>query len=186
MNNDILIYIDSCINKLNHQLKRDDISDSAREGLLLRKEVFEDVKERFEWAVRPSEDKQSQRILNLAKLRERGEDISDQLKEINLYSKIIETIPYIKAVSYKINNESKHLTEDLLVFCETQLKTIDFSSNKRKITFPTKQEVEEAFKSYTERIKPDKIPSLKVYEQPEVKQKIGELYDMFLAVAEIN
>lgn len=186
MNNSILSYIDTSINKINYQLERNDISDAAREGLTLRKEAFEDIRNRFEWAIRPPSDKQSNRILRLAKDREQGKDVSLQLKEINLYSKIIETIPYIKAVSYTINNEEKHLTEDLLNFCENQLDIIDFSLSKRQITFPSKEEVEQAFKSYTERIKPNKIPVLKSYDQPEVTQKIGELYDMFLALAETN
>lgn len=184
MNDEILKYIDSCIDKLNKQLSKYDISDAAREGLLLRKDVFEDVRERFEWSIRPAEDKQSNRILQLAISREKRENISSQLNEIKLYSKIIETIPYIKAISYKINNEEKHLTEDLLGFCESQIQAIDFSLYKQKANFPTKQEVEKAFKCYTERIRPNKIPSLKVYDQPEVVEKIEELYNMLLKVSE--
>lgn len=184
MNDSVSTYIDSCIVKINVQLERDDISNNAREGLSLRKEVFEDLKDRFEWVERQPDDKQSNRILRLAKSRESGKDVSEQLKEIDLYSKIIDTIPYIKAVSYKINNEEKHLTEDLLNFCENQLNVIDFSLNKRKITFPSKVEIEEAFKSYTERIKPDKIPVLKSYDQPEVNQKIEGLYQMFTQLAD--
>ena len=184
MKDNVLAYIESCIVKINVQLERDDISNNAREGLSLRKEVFEDLKDRLEWVERKSDNKQSNRILRLVKLREMGKDVSGQLKEINLYSKIIEVIPYIKAVSYKTNIEEKHLTEDLLNFCENQLNVIDFSLNKRKVTFPLKVEIEEAFKSYTERIKPDKIPVLKSYDQPEVNQKIEELYQMFKQLAD--
>jgi hypothetical protein len=177
----LLLYINSCIEKINNQLKREGISNTAREGLLLRREVFEDVRERFDWAIKPLEDKQSARIFRLAKDRELGEDVTAQLKEIELYSKIIETIPYIKAISYQINNEPKHLTENLLEFCESQLTKIDFSLNKREIVFPSKKEVDGAFKSYHERVKPDKIPVLKLYDQPEVKQKIENLYQIFLS-----
>lgn len=158
------------------------LDDSAEQRLHL----LQILKENYEWFALSASNKQSKRLLNLARERRAGKDVSMELKEINLYSKIIETIPYIKAVSYTINNEEKHLTEDLLNFCENQLKVIDFSLSKRKITFPSKEEVEQAFKSYTERIKPDKIPVLKSYDQPEATQKIGGLYDMFLALAETN
>ena len=69
------------------------------------------------------------------------------------------------------------------MYSEEQLEIIDSSPNKRKIVYPTKVEVETAFKSYTERIKLNKIPSLKVYNQPEVNVKIEELYQMFLSLA---
>ncbi|MFA0964948.1 hypothetical protein AB9P05_24280 [Roseivirga sp. BDSF3-8] len=158
------------------------LDDSAEQRLHL----LQIVKENYEWFALSASDKQSKRLLKLARERRAGKDVSMELEEVNLYSKIIEVMPYIKAVSHKINNEQKHLTEELLDFCETQLNIIDFSLYKRDITFPSKKEIEVAFKSYTERIKPDKIPVLISYDQPEVKQKIGELYDMFLRLAEIS
>lgn len=167
------------INKGNERKKNNELDDS----LVYRLDTFQLLKEKFEWFETSQENKQSKRILQLAKSREQDWDTKDQLNEINLYSKIRETIPYIMAVSYKINMEEKHLTGDLLNFCETQLDIIDSSPYKRKIIFPSKEEIEIAFRCYTERIKPNKIPSLKVYNQPEVNAKIEELYQMFLNLA---
>lgn len=183
MNKTIDKYIDRCIENINMQLSRDDISNTAKNGLQLRLEAYEDIKDKFRWGSASEETKQSKRILQLAKLREQDLETKDQINEINLYSKIREVIPYIMAVSYKINMEEKHLTEELLNFCETQLEIIDSSPFKRKIVFPTKEDIEKAFICYTRRIKPNKIPSLKVYKQPEVSEKIEELYQMFLNVA---
>lgn len=157
--------------------------DEYKKHLSVEKAVFRRVVDNLEYQLLSSEEKQGQRILQLAKSREQGWAIKNQLNEINLYSKIRETIPYIMAVSYKVNMEEKHLTEDLLNFCEEQLDIIDSSPYKRKIIFPNKEEVEKSFTSYTERIKPNKIPSLKVYRQPEVNEKIEELYQMFLSLS---
>ncbi|WP_417443580.1 hypothetical protein [Joostella sp.] len=181
----ILKYIDTIISNLEKFLDNEKAIQNEKEKkkLELRLEVVQEVKRAFNWGIASEENKQSKRILQLAKSREQDLDTKNQLKEINLYSKIREVIPYIMAVSYKINMEEKHLTEDLLNFCENQLEIIDSSPYKRKIVFPTKEEIETAFKSYTERIKPNKIPSLKVYNQPEVNTKIEELYQMFLNLA---
>lgn len=154
-----------------------------KKHLSIEESVYRRLVESIEYQILSPSEKQSQRILSLAKSRGQEQETKDQLNEINLYSKIREVIPYIMAVSYKINMEEKHLTEDLLNFCENQLEIIDSSPYKRKIVFTTKEEVETAFKSYTEKIKPNKIPSLKVYNQPEVNMKIEELYQMFLSLA---
>lgn len=184
MNNKVLNFINISIDNIKKQLSKADLSDTAKEGLLLRLEAFEDIKERLDWVLLPDDNKQSSRILELAKSREAKVDVTNQLKEINLYSKVKEVIPYIQAVSYIIINEEKHLTQDLLEFCKSQLEIIDNSPQKRKYFFPSKEEIELAFKSYIERIKPNKIPSLKVYNQPEVVEKIEELYNTFIKLHE--
>jgi len=181
----ILKYIDTVISNLEKFLGNEKViqNEKEKEKLELRLDVVKEIKRAFNWGVAAEENKQSKRILQLAISRGQDLDVTDQLNEINLYSKIREVIPYIMAVSYKINMEEKHLTEDLLNFCENQLEIIDSSPYKRKIIFPNKEEIETAFKSYTERIKPNKIPSLKVYNQPEVNIKIEELYQLFLGVS---
>ncbi|WP_068473057.1 hypothetical protein [Saccharicrinis aurantiacus] len=157
--------------------------EDYKKHLSIEKSVYKRLVDNIEYQILSADEKQCQRILNLAKSRAQGKGVANQLHEVNLYSKIREVIPYIMAISYKINMEEKHLTEDLLSFCEDQLEIIDASPNKLKIIFPTKLEVENAFKSYTERIKRNKISSLKVYYQPEVNEKIEELYHMFLSIA---
>lgn len=181
----ILKYIDTVISNLEKFLSNKEAiqNEKEKEKLELRLTVVQEIKRAFNWGLATEENKQAKRILQLAISREQGVDVTDQLNEINLYSKIREVIPYIMAVSYNLNIEKKHLTEDLLNFCENQLEIIDTSPYKRKIVFPTRAEVEIAFKSYTERIKPNKIPGLKVYKQPEVNKKIEELYQMFLSMA---
>jgi hypothetical protein len=148
-----------------------------------RLDLIENLKEKYEWFALSSSDKQAKRLLKIARRRESGKDVSRQLKEVELYSKIIETIPYVKAVGYEVNNEKKHLTEDLLEFCDAQLEVIDSSLNKENVMFPSKEEVERVFKTYIERIRPNKIPVLKTYDQPEVNQKIEELYQTFIQLA---
>ena len=182
----ILQYIDKVILNLKKHINSEtEIPNSKeKEKMELRLEIVQEIKRAFDWGLAEEDNKQSNRILQLAKFREEGIDISSQLKEIILYSKIKEVIPYIQAVSYRINNEQKHLTEELLLFCQKQLEIIDASPYKRKIIFPTKQEVDKAFRNYNEIIKPDKIPTLKVYRQPEVNQKIEELEQMFCAIAD--
>ena len=183
MDKKILLYIDRVLTNLRRHIQREGLNNRERDKLELRIEVFEEIRNAFEWKTSKEENKQSKRIFQLAKSREQGLDVKHQLNEINLYSKIREVIPYIMAVSYKISMEEKHLTEDLLNFCEKQLEIIDHSTYKNKICFPSKKEVEEAFKCYTERIKPNKIPTLKVYKQPEVNKKIEELYKFFLSLS---
>ena len=185
---DILKYIDTLILNLNKPLTSGELklNSSEEEKQKLRLEVVHEIKRAFEWGLAPEENKQSKRILKLAKLREQDLDVTIQLHEIKLYSKIREVVPYIMAVSYKINTENKYLTEDLLNFCEKQLNIIDSTGYRRGIAFPYLKEIEIAFKSYIERIKPNKIPSLKVYNQPEVNDKIEELYQMFLTLSKLN
>ncbi|MCG8207864.1 hypothetical protein [Tenacibaculum finnmarkense] len=164
----------------NWKRKESELDENLKEDLNSQIANWRRIKEDLEYQILSPDEKQGKRILQIAKFRQRDWGVKDQLNEINLYSKIREVIPYIMAVSYKINMEEKHLTEDLLGFCESQLEIIDSSSYKRKIIFPSKEEIEKTFKSYKERIKPNKIPSLKVYNQPEVNKKIEELYQMFL------
>jgi len=183
MENSFKKYLDSYYEKLQAGKSDSSIPEDVKLSYEYTAQAYRNIIEKFEWFDTSQENKQSKRILQLAKSREQDWNTKDQLNEINLYSKIREVIPYIMAVSYKINMENKHLTEDLLNFCENQLEIIDSSPYKRKIIFPTKVEVEMAFKSYTERIKLNKIPSLKVYNQPEVNIKIEELYQMFLRIA---
>lgn len=167
----------------NWKIKESELDENIKEDLNSQISNWRRLKEDLEYQLLSSNQKQGQRILELAKSRKQNWNIAHQLQEINLYSKIREVIPYIQAVSYVINNEEKHLTENLLNFCELQLESIDSAQYKRKITFPSKEEIVDAFKCYTERIKPNKIPSLKVYDQPEVSEKIEELYQMFMKFA---
>ncbi|MBC8766596.1 hypothetical protein H4O18_01195 [Arenibacter sp. BSSL-BM3] len=182
----ILKYIDSVIINLKKHLRKEMEIANAREKekMNMRLEIVQEIRRAFDWGLAEEDNKQSNRILQIAKYREESFDVSQPLHEIKLYSKIREVIPYIQAASYKINDEQKHLTEDLLLFCENQMEIIDASPYKKKIIFPTKSEINEAFRSYKEMIQPNKIPSLKVYKQPEVNQKIEELYQMFLELAD--
>lgn len=183
--NNIIDFINKVLNNLKHYREDISIKNNEREQIRLesRIEAFEEIKKSFEWEVYLPEQKQSSRILNVAKMRREEIDVTDHLNQIELYSKIQEVIPYIMAVSYKINMEDKHLTEDLLNFCENQLEQIDLSSRSIKVNFPSIDKIEKAFKSFNERIKPNKIPVLKVYYQPEVTQKIDELYQLFLCLS---
>jgi hypothetical protein len=170
-------------------IKKEDTSkydDDYKKYLSIEESVYRRLIDNIEYQMLSPEQKQGKRILQLAKAREQNWDVTNQLKEINLYSKIREVIPYIQAVSYKMNDSEKHLTEDLLIFCQECLDMIDSSDYKREINFPSNDAINEAFKSYVEFIKPDKIPSLKVYKQPEVNQKIEELYQEFLKLKKIS
>lgn len=170
-------------------LRKEDKSSydaNYRQHLSIEESIYRKLIENIEYQLLTPDEKQCKRILSIAKNREQNKDVSYQLQEINLYSKIRETIPYIMAVSYNSNSEEKHLTQDLLDFCENQLDVIDSAHNKRTITFPTRIEVENAFYCYTDKIKPNRIPSLKVYKQPEVEKKIDELYNLFLSLSNME
>ena len=129
----ILQYIDKVILNLKKHINSEtEIPNSKeKEKMELRLEIVQEIKRAFDWGLAEEDNKQSHRIFQLAKFREEGIDITSQLKEIILYSKIKEVIPYIQAVSYRINNEQKHLTEELLLFCQKQLEIIDASPYKR-------------------------------------------------------
>lgn len=174
-------FLEDSIQKLSKAKIDPNNDESLRSSFDYTEQAYKNILEKVNWLKKTSALKQSHRILQVAKDREQDWDVSNQLKEIALYSKLQEVIPYIQAVSYVINNEDKHLTEDLLAFCQNQLDAIDSTPHKRKIFFPKKEEVQAAFESYLNRIKPNRIPSLKVYKQPEVNQKIEELYQMFLS-----
>lgn len=172
-------FLISTLERGNEMKSQGGLDDSTHQRL----DLIENLKEKYEWFALSPSDKQAKRLLNIARKRESGKDVSIQLKEVELYSRIRDAVPYIKAIGYEVNNEQKHLTEDLLEFCDAQLEIIDSSLNRKNTFFPTKDKVNEVFKSYIERIKPDKIPVLKTYNQPEVKQKIEELYQMFMQLA---
>lgn len=160
-------------------LQKEDFSkydDDYKIFLGIEERVYQKIIEDIEFQILTSELKQAKRILQVAKDREQGWDVIERLKEIKVYSKIIEVLPYILSVSYKLNNVGKHLTQDLYDFCKTQIEKIDGSFYNHKFEFPTKHEIDEAFRSYNEIIKTNKIPALKVYHQPEVAEKIEELY----------
>lgn len=180
--NKILDYINIAINNLKDHLSGlRDGNANEKLRLELRVEIFEEIKEAFEWKTSSEEKKQARRILQIAIDREQGFDVENQIKEVNIYSKIKETLPYIQAVNYKIGSEEEFLVQDLLVFCIKWIDIIDNNSpaNKRQVKFPPKKDIAEAFRSFVEYIKPNKIPSLKVYYQPEVSQKIEDLLSEF-------
>ena len=145
----ILKYIDSIISNLKKHLRKEMEITNAREKekMEMRLEIVQEIRRAFDWGLAEEDNKQSNRILQIAKYREESFDVSQPLRE-------------------------------------NQLEIIDASPYKKKIIFPTKSEINEAFRSYIEMIQPNKIPSLKVYKQPEVNQKIEELYQMFLELAD--
>lgn len=159
------------------KVDRSDLSDGQKYFYDYTEQAFNAVLSMDEWINKSSSEKQSYRIFQIAKMRSRDEDVTKNLLEIELYEKLSEVIPYAMASSYVINNQERHLTQDLIEFCQKQLDSID--EKKEVIDAPDKTELDKAFECYFKHIKPDRIPSLKVYKQPEVKEKIGELYDLY-------
>ena len=159
------------------KVDRKDLSDGQKYFYDYTEQAFNAIISLDEWIQKSSSEKQCYRIFQIAKMRSRDEDVTKNLLEIELYEKIKEVLPYAMASSYVIHNQERHLTQDLVEFCEKQLEIID--ENKGVMNPPDKSEVDKAFKCYFNHIQPDRIPSLKVYNQPEVKEKIGELYNLF-------
>lgn len=153
------------------------LSDGEKLFYDYTEQAFNAVLSLDEWIQKTSAEKQCYRIFQIAKMRSNDEDVTKHLMEVELYDKLREVIPYAMASSYVINNQERHLTQDLVEFCQKQLEIID--ENKKVMISPDRHEFNKAFECYLKHIGPDKIPSLKVYEQPEVKRKIGELYDLF-------
>ncbi|WP_111625626.1 hypothetical protein [Arenibacter echinorum] len=159
------------------KVSKADLSDGQKYFYEYTEQAFNAVLNIDEWIQKSPEEKQSYRIFQVEKMRSRNEDVTKNLLEIELYAKVKEVIPYAMASSYVINNQKKHLTQDLIEFCERQLEIID--ENKKVMELPNKLDLEKAFECYFNHIKPDRIPSLKSYKQPEVQNKIGELYNLF-------
>lgn len=156
---------------------RTDLSDGQKYFYEYTEQAFNAVLNLDEWIQKSSLEKQCYRVFQIAEMRSRGESVTKNLLEIKLYEKLKEVIPYAMASSYVINNKERHLTQDLVEFCEKQIDLID--DNKGIMDSPDKLEVDKAFECYINHIQPDRIPSLKVYKQPEVKEKIGELYELY-------
>ena len=159
------------------KIDRTDLSDGQKYFYDYTEQAFNAVLSLEEWIQKSSSEKQCYRIFQIAKMRSRDEDVTKNLLEVELYKKLNEVIPFIMASSYVINNQVRHLTQDLVEFCEKQLEIID--ENKGVMNSPDKSKVDKAFECYFNHIQPDRIPSLKVYKQPEVKEKIGELYELY-------
>lgn len=159
------------------KVDRKELSDGQKYFYDYTEQAFNAVMNLDEWIHKSSSEKQCYRIFQIAKLRSRDEDITNNLLEVELYEKLREVTPYVMSSSYVINNQERHLTQDLVEFCENQLNVID--EKKGVMDPPNKSEVDKAFECYFKHIQTDRIPSLKVYKQPEVKEKIGELYRLY-------
>jgi hypothetical protein len=159
------------------KVDRSELSDGQKHFYDYTEQAFNAVLSLDEWIKKSSSEKQSYRIFQIAKMRSRDEDVTENLLEVELYNKLKEVIPYAMSSSYVIHNQERHLTQDLVEFCEKQLEVID--EKKGVMNAPNKWNVDQAFECYFNHIQPDRIPSLKVYNQPEVKEKIGELYNLF-------
>jgi hypothetical protein len=130
--------------------------------------IYTQLKEKLEWLELPPQKKQATRITWLATARNNQmKSIIPLMNNISLYSKIVETEPYIIALNH--NSE----LSGLLTLCIKEKRLIDSEPYAKKHV--STDEVEKAFKAYFE------IRNT-VHEDffSEARLKIEELYDRFI------
>ena len=153
MEESIKKYFDLIQKNLDKNLEKEEISLIEKEKIRIRKEIINEMKDRISWQFKREEDKQAIRIQWLAIMRRSNipeKYIRKQRKAIHIYELIKLTIPYIKALN------SSLLEKSVIDFLTNIIVLIDSNTNSFSKDFPSNTEIDNAFKSYFEVIKPAK------------------------------
>ena len=169
----ILRYFDHVQNKLSRQLKNDSLPEELRKDVEGKLVFVESLAERVQFQLKQPEDKQAVRIEWIAVMRKRELNVKKQLATLSLYSKIRDTLPFIKVMNVQGTYSG------LMEICKKELEIIDFSGMAFGSDHVDLQAVEKEFVRFKE-LEEEKNP----LQHPEAFQKINELFLEFKNVFE--
>lgn len=176
---EILNYIIEIKRKFQNKIDKSELTESEKEYCLHQIEAFNNIENWIIWKLKTPEERQVQRIRSLATMRKIDalpHILEKQKKIIFLFDIYKTTINYIRAMNTTVLDE-------LIEFCEKQIEKIDFSYEGNIIIFPSNTEIENAFKSYFEVIKPAKGNG-NMFE--ECYEKIEYLFNELKKMEEVN
>lgn len=113
-------YLHHCKEGFSQRQQDVNLSDAVKSDLLIRVPIFENLCEVADFLDKPLYQRQSVRVEWLASLKKRGKEVDVQLATIELYDKIVETLPYL----HTLNRNNK--IESLIQLCQSELDLIDF------------------------------------------------------------
>lgn len=150
---------------------REDVADDYKKHLEIERTVFRRLKDLFEWESLTVVERQASRLAILVSMRKTGAKesiISVQESAINIYGLINLSLPYIKVVNV---NNMLNLLESL---CKKEIEIIDSSGSSFRGSHVSADEIEAAFRTYFENVKPYKMDMFR-----ECYEKIEVLYQVF-------
>lgn len=161
----VIEIISNRLTAIERELKSD-AADDYKKHLEIEQAVFRRLKDLFHWESLTVIEKQTGRLATLASMRKAGAKESIMLSQesaIKIYDLINLSLPYIKVVN--VNNKLD-LLESL---CKKEMEIIDSSGSSFRGSHVSKDEIESAFLSYFENVKPYKMDMLQgCYEKIEV------------------
>jgi len=170
--NDIHNYLSETKKHFETQCDLEGLDESIKRQFSIQIEAINNLNGWLLWKEKNSTEKQSARISSLATMRKIDALESIILKQewaIEFYELFSETLPYVKVISDGRNN----VLQPLVMFCNSYIEKIDFSSTYRK-EIPRETEVKEAFECYYNSIQ-NKSASFK-----ECYIKIEALYEKLI------
>ena len=145
---------------------KSDVADDYKKHLEIEQAVFRRLKDLFHWESLTVIEKQASRLATLVSMRKTGAKksiMSSQELAVNIYGLINLSLPYIKVVN--VNNKLD-LLESL---CKKEIEIIDSSGSGFRGSHVSTDEIEAAFQSYFENVKPYKMDMFQgCYEKIEV------------------
>lgn len=114
-------YLSFCIDRLEYESKNDSHDPKVKKDIFSKLDVYRSLKETIEFQVKTSSERQAIRIEWLASLKKRSKSVECQIATIKLYEKVVETLPYLKA----LNQNGK--LNGLINLCYKELDLIDFT-----------------------------------------------------------
>ncbi|MDR1877077.1 MAG: hypothetical protein LBQ84_05585 [Flavobacteriaceae bacterium] len=170
-------YFNLILSNLERHLNNPDFPEEEKEKIKIRIEIINELKYNISWQFKCSDDKQISRIRWLATMRKIDalpNYIKKQEEAIRLYDIIRTTMPYINAMNNNLLNPISEMMEDLR-------DKIDLSGRTYNKDFPTKKEIELAFKNYLEVVLPSKLNGNMF---KECYEKIGLLYEELIKISD--
>jgi hypothetical protein len=165
MKNDLKIFLDEYLKKIDELKTKGDLSTDLLSAYNYTEQAYRNVLEIYNWLKLEPNEKQAKRIENLASCRKVNGNCESRLKTIQIYDLLNNALPYVKALSHF--NKLSAIEE----LCAKELSIIDGNILGDTKNHITRIEVEIAFLPYFEKIQPFKMDMFK-----ECYEKIETLY----------
>jgi hypothetical protein len=175
MENYIKKYFNQLESNINKHLNNPEFSSEEKEKLGIRLELINELKHNISWQFKGIDSKQASRIQHLETMRKTDalpKFIRKQEIAISIYDQIRITIPYLDALNHG-------LSHPIINFINNLRDKLDLAGYSYHKEFPSNEEVENAFKSYFEVIKPANGNTFK-----ECHEKIESLYNELMKLSE--
>lgn len=120
-NHMIIRYFDYVEKRIKSQIDNPELDGIIKKSLTSKIENLIDLKDKIDFQLKSSDEKQAFRIEWIASLRKREMLKESKLCTISLYDKIRESLPYLEVL-----NRNERI-KDLINLCQQELELIDFS-----------------------------------------------------------